>query len=443
MLSRGPFYQSIFIYSFFLFSGWPQCSLLILVILLSQQKECQSDFLADAVTSGLEVGATLGEVLSEAEFDYEKLKNIIKNLGSFFKVLGPAVSIVMGFFEGDSKELTAIKALSAETERRFDDIDNKLEHIQSVMEWNNCEDKFLGLESKIRLLSMRKKNIDKAEDQKKLSRMNIFLQAYDSYNEAGYSLYRLLGKDNALGKVCGKDLLTHTENDVRRTTIVLNGMLQLLMKAAEIEVAYWTLRNDSIAAEDLGESWAEIMPEMLDVSYEYIKLAKATWYEQVGKDINNVMHAHSSEKDKSKLATALYNVINDKYYWRHWFVYVAPFVSIGKSFHVNHCGGYHKVKLNGFDVVVASVPKEQKYQDKAHVKLIVSHTFTYTKKSWRPSPTKHAKDVVNGIRQRLGSKVKPCGLIAILNGYQGAAKVSDVKRYYHQELNRMNVFVFF
>ena len=327
----------------------------VVLVTTFSQTESLSDDQKAQITSGLEAGQAIGNYIKEGNFK-ESLKKIGTSVADYLGVVGPFVDIVLGFIPGpDSAELAYMKEMMKQIDTRFDRLDSRFNDIERLIDWNAVTVSFGALEQNIEAVIEEYEHVYEVPPEAAAIQKNIFVDRYDNdYENSGYKLYRAMVEPSGkFHENLGISVMRYTKNDLKKTQIFLLGVMQLLLQASKLEISYLHAKNFTPNAEFMTREWEtrleEVKTEFERIDYEVAQL----WHSQSGMDIDeySAMNSGMSNKD---FAHALKNKLNEKYYWRIWFVIVYNPISGSDNHYVHKHGGHHRYRQHGRNIIVAS-----------------------------------------------------------------------------------------
>lgn len=202
------------------------------------------------IRSGLDTGKAIGEAMEKKLFK-DSLEKIGKSIGGYLGMLGPFVSFVLGFIPGsESAELRYMKEMMTQIENRFDRIDSQLDDVKRLINWNPIRVKFGEIEQIIESMSMEFQHLYKGSTNylnAAESRKEHFVSTYKAdYHNSGYKLYRAIVSGGVFEIPLGDSIIDFTKYDRKKTQMFLFGIMQLLLQAAKVEIAYSQIQMQKI-----------------------------------------------------------------------------------------------------------------------------------------------------------------------------------------------------
>ena len=198
----------------------------IVMMAIFPQSESFSDTGKAQIRAGLDTGKAMGELMEKEEFT-KSLKNIGKSIGAYLGVLGPFMSVILGFIPGsESKELQFMKKMMKQIDTRFDRVDSRFDDIKRFVEWNPIRTVFGGIEQDILSMSNKYQLLYGAPPEATASRKEDFLSAYKTdYHNSGYKLYRAIVSGGVFEIPLGDSVMRYTKYDCKKTQMFLLGIM--------------------------------------------------------------------------------------------------------------------------------------------------------------------------------------------------------------------------
>ncbi|VDI52207.1 uncharacterized protein [Mytilus edulis] len=336
--------------------------MVILLLILPRPAVSISEEIREAVTSGLEIGKEIGELLSNKQFT-SSLAKIAKGIGPYLGALGPFVGIVLAFIPIESEELSFMKDMMKNIDNRLDQVDNRFNDIERLIKWNVVQVNFGQIEQRIKAVSREFEHIYNVPETAVQNQKELYIWSYKSdYQNSGTKLYQaIVLKQGTFQEDLGTSVLRYTKNYCYKTRIFLTGVMQLLLQAVKVELGFLSVINFTENADYFKLDWENRIQEVREKFEQIEKQCRFNYYLQSGKDIDEY-----SSKNKGlthdQFANGLYDHLSIKYYWRNWAV--ISYDPIGDDKHwAEVSGGYIKLRKNGRNIVVASVERSHPVMD--------------------------------------------------------------------------------
>ncbi|XP_052092943.1 uncharacterized protein LOC127729024 [Mytilus californianus] len=344
----------------------------------------------DHISSGLNAAKDIASVISNSTAFATGLVRIADKVAPFLGVVAPFISFVFGFIpKGPSAELLAIRNLHKDIDTRFDQVDRKFSDVKQLINWSSVKVQFSSIEQKINAVYRKYREMYQAPTNALAGEKQLFISNYESdFQNSGIKLY-----DGVLnvGRVFGDGLLvpcmTYTKYDRRKCSEFSSGILNLLLKSAELELAYLQLKGLSSNVDYHAKQWKTRIDQVRSAMSHADRTIASKYHDQSNAEIDRYALDHPGDKmNNHDWANNMYNSLSRKYYWRDWMVISYKDVT-GDDKHWNKvCGGYSKFRNHGRNILIASVDKRTRHLDntKAHSVVNAVHDHTSSKGHCRP-----------------------------------------------------------
>ncbi|CAC5365739.1 unnamed protein product [Mytilus coruscus] len=344
----------------------------------------------DHITSGLNAGKGIAEAVALSTALPAALTTVAASVVPFLGVIAPFLSFIFGFIhKGPSPELLAIRKLHKDIDTRFDQVDAKFADVKRLINWSTVKVQFSDIEQKINAVYRKYEEMYQAPSNALNGEKQLFISNYESdFQNSGIKLYD--GVMNA-GNVFGEGLLIpcmkYTQYDRRRCGTFSSGILKLLVRAAELELAYLQLKGLSENVDYHTKQWKSRFDHVRSAMSHADATIAAKYHDQSTIDIDRYALDHPGDKmNNHDWANNMYNFLTQKYYWRDWMVISYKDVTGGDKHWNRACGGYLKFRNHGRNIAVASVDKRTRHLDMTKAKAVVNavHDHTSHKGHCRP-----------------------------------------------------------
>ncbi|CAC5372190.1 unnamed protein product [Mytilus coruscus] len=345
----------------------------------------------DHISSGLNAAKLIASTISNSSSFATGLVKIADKVAPFLGVVAPFISFVFGFIpKGPSAELLAIRKLHKDVDTRFDQIDRKFSDVKQLIHWSTVKVQFSSIEQKINAVYRKYREMYQAPTNALHGEKKLFIRNYDSdFQNSGIKLYE--GVINA-GHVFGDGLLvpcmTYTHYDRRKCSEFSSGILNLLLKSAELELAYLQLKGLSSHNIDYhAKQWKTRMDHVRSAMSHADRTIVSKYHDQSNADIDRYALDHPGDKmNNHDWANNMYNSLSRKYYWRDWMVISYKDVTGGDKHWNKVCSGYSKFRNHGRNILIASVDKRTRHLDNTKAHSVVNAVHDYL--TQRALPTK-------------------------------------------------------
>lgn len=337
------------------------------------------------IKSGLEAGEAIARLLESKQFG-SSLSKITFSAGPYLGAVGAFVGFISALNPSESAELVYMKRMMKAIDRRLDLFDYQFDRIVRLITWSVIQVNFGQIEQKIKAMSLELEDLYNVPPSAVKNRKLIFIKKYDSdYQNSGLKLYLfIVQKYSTFQKNLGIAVMHFTKNDRRKTQIFLLGVMQLLLQAAKLELAYLSVHKYYSNAEYMKVRWTNRIQEVRQ-KFEHIdNQCKNEYHSESGKDIDEYSLGNRGKTNQS-FATELWKLLCSKYYWRDWVVVVYDPIWGYDHHTVRVSGGHIKFRKDGRNILVASVDKRHPVMNVGRAEQQmkkVSMTYLYRAKGW-------------------------------------------------------------
>lgn len=273
--------------------------------------------LTPSQTSQIQNGFNTAEKLAEKmdNLDFEGVTGaLIGSASSFLGALGPFVGLVLSFFGGDSPELSLIKKLFTQVENRFDQIDVQFAQLQRQVRFVPTQVHFTDLESNINAVQSELNTLSQVTNAAGYKyESNEFKHTFDrTYESAGVKLFNGIVHGGLTTGGIFHEFMLYSTYDRKETQRFMLGTLNLLMRAAALEMTYSEINNDPNQATKL-KNWEsrfnQVKSKMTAIDHEII----SHYHNQMITDVNDFAKQHpKGSLSNSDFSNQLYKKLTGK-----------------------------------------------------------------------------------------------------------------------------------
>ncbi|CAH1802456.1 unnamed protein product, partial [Owenia fusiformis] len=355
--------------------------LIVVVLVWIPERVCLEDFQdqKELIEAGMEGSAEFFSFIGEGDFK-SSMKALTTTFGPLMLSVGPFLSFVMNFIQGDSEELAFMKEMMKKIENRFDKVDARFDDIERMIDWTDVAVNFGQIEQKIMALTEVYRYLYKYSSSYKTAHRKLFIKAYESnYELSGLRLYQAVVSAGTFQENLGDSIVKFLEYDRSATQHFMLGVVKLLVQAVEIEQAYLQIEGAADIADDSRALWEKRMQEVKS-TFEKIDQSLTDGYlDQSLKDIKKYAIDNARDATSNEVfSKGLYEMLTTKFYWRDWLVVVYNPIEGSKNHFVKQCNGHILFRQNGRNIVVASVDKNAKPMDIAAAKTVIGEVARST-----------------------------------------------------------------
>ncbi|XP_052818485.1 uncharacterized protein LOC128244525 [Mya arenaria] len=288
---------------------------------------------------------------------------LVGKFSSFLGVLGPFVGLALSLFGGDSPELTLLKRLFTEVENRFDQIDVQFAQLRQQIAFIPTQVHFTDLESNINAVQSELITLSKVTNLAGYKyEAGEFKNTYDrTYESSGVKLFQGIVHGGLTTGGIFQEFMAHSGNDRRATQNFMLGTLNLLMRAAALEMTYAEINNDpnhALKQSAWADRFTQVKNKMVALDNEIVR----NYHTQMTRDVNDFATTHpKGGLSNTDFSSQLYSTLTKKFYWRDWFVVAAATYGTDKL--ISHACEYSQHDNHGRSIYIASVDKSKKVMD--------------------------------------------------------------------------------
>ena len=252
------------------------------------------------------------------EMDKVDLGNVANKLvtgvSGFLGAVGPFVGFALSFFSGPSPELELLKKMFTQVELRFDNVDRQFAQLRNAVSFVATQVHFTDLESNINAVQAELKTLSEVTSTAGYTaEAQEFIRTYDrTYESAGIKLYNSIYYGGLASGGLFDEFMKHSLYDRKQTQKFMIGCLNLLMRAASLEMTYAQLKhspNIAIKKGDWMTRFGNFKTKMLNIDNVIVR----HYHTQMITDINDLATQYPKEKlSNTDFATQLYNKLSSK-----------------------------------------------------------------------------------------------------------------------------------
>ncbi|XP_071180179.1 uncharacterized protein [Mytilus edulis] len=274
----------------------------------------------ETTTKALEAGKGIAEFLEKKEFA-DVLKKIGTNVGPYLSAIGPFIGFVSAVLQTESAELAYMKKVMKYIDSRFDEMDKRFDSIEQLIKWNVVQVNFGQIEQRIKAMAREYRYLYIVPPIAVKNRKKIYVSIYESdYQNSGTKLYQsIVNKQGMFQEDLGTSVLRYTDSDRKKTHLFLRGVMQLLLQAIKIELAYLFSYKYNHNANFMKLQWINRTDEVRTKFKQIDDQCIEAYLAKSKKDIDE-FSAKNYGKPNKQFATELYNLLAGKYFWRDWIV---------------------------------------------------------------------------------------------------------------------------
>ena len=308
------------------------------------------------IKDGLSLAEKLGNIMASSDFQ-KTITAYFQATGPFLSAVGPLVSLAFGFVGTESAELAAIKRLSERVDEGFNRIDSHFGDIKREFKWLIQAFKIDRIEGNIKAVQRSFKHLPTVPSYAYEDQKQIFINIYEEiFDDSGTKLCSSILNGNL---VYGKGLLEsfneHTQYDRKRYQTFTIGLLQLLLTASKLQLAYMELKYPM-----LRNYYETVWKKCLDdVGYKIAKVdEEIVWNsERRSKEDIDKFAENNPRLNNKEFGKQLFDLLTKKYYWLDWLVVVYSPIRGFDNHCIGACNSYLKFSFYGRNILVSHVSK--------------------------------------------------------------------------------------
>ena len=373
-------------------------------ICLTIQARTDSDHVKGIkIKAGIESGNAIINALGSPHFG--KIGDIARNIAPFLGAAGPFLSLFLTFT--NSPELQYMKREFAKVEANFGKMFNRLDRVENLIMEKGLKAQYAADEKQILHLWNELQNMRTSQGKRQIdTHKRSFLREYKSQQPL-FNLWHGMAGSGILSDQIPSTAMKYLDYDRKKVQILMKGVFSLILKGVEIELAYYMLKGDNHTYNARLSAWEQNVIKVVDKMLNYDQKVANEWKDQSGKDLDSKL-AQWDGWSQSGFADNLRKFLKDKYYWRDWFVIAYDPIKGSDVHWVKWCGGHHRFRSHGRNVVVASVDENKSYPDLATIRSDLGAVSTKTchRGAWASPPScnhHRAKDIYNSLPYKYNS----------------------------------------
>ena len=312
-----------------------------------------------AVDYGIQAGTELAQAIADSDFK-RTMGKLATKIGPYLGMAGPAIGILFSILgsEQDSPELTYMRRMFDRMEIRFSQIDDKLDNIANMIDWNSINCAFRDHELNIRDLQNSLDQFYRATNNNSAySYREIFVHKYrNDYNGAAFKIFdainnNLLTTGNVITKVIR--IYDYDRKDIQ---VFMLGITKLIIQGSQIEMAYYKFEHPHVL-NDQKTIWTNRMNDMRRTMVDADRKVVDDYNTAAKNDALKIVRDYSNQSN-GRIADKIFDKLKRKYYWRNWFVAVYDPISGFDNHCITYCSGGHQFRYHGHNLWYASNPKD-------------------------------------------------------------------------------------
>ena len=265
------------------------------------------------IQSGFDAATHLFDKMDGLQFD-GVVGSLIGSTSSFLGAIGPFVGFVLSLFQSPNTLSSQLKAVYTKLDGRFDNVDRQLVALKAQIKFLPAEIQFNQWESNIYSLLTRFELLAAAKNSAgHTSESDSFKKTFHNvYRDAGGQLAGAVINGHLTSGRLFDAFLSKNEYDRKQTQKFMLGTLNLLMRAAYLELTYRQLKHMDVAA--LRRTWITRFTNIKTQMQNVDKAAVSHYHTQMVTDVDNFATQYQSGGSLSNTAfsSQLYSKLTTK-----------------------------------------------------------------------------------------------------------------------------------
>ena len=327
------------------------CLILLLAVSAVRSRRVTEDE-KQKMRRGIDAGKTFVNVLKTTK----KFTDVLTKMGSamapWLEGFGILTDLIGSFMPEDNALLNEIRKGFDEVNKRLDEIKEEIKAVKEAIKWATVKVDFAQIEKNIRLLdqilteALAAPNPDHGKSH--------FIEIYKKdYDQAGTRLYiSIVNNDQIVSDniVAAGMHFTKYRRDVMED--YMRGLIALMMMSANIELAYERFNEEDRGMEAIWKGKLDDTKTALGKAEDTLVNA---WKELVRTEAVEMVEKHRGWAFQN-IAKVMTTFFADKYYWRHWFVFIYDEVwGFGNHAVTQSENIYVWFRQSGHNFIVASI----------------------------------------------------------------------------------------
>ncbi|PAA78884.1 hypothetical protein BOX15_Mlig001364g3, partial [Macrostomum lignano] len=272
-----------------------------------------------------------------------------------FTFVTSVIDLIQHLQGTESAEMKFLREQFAQVHAKLDSISLQLDDVKRLIEWRTTRVMYANYETFIIAASSILNNYVAAPESSREVLKRQFIAAFQHNPLAPLKLYQaIVEKDFVIAENLAAAVVHYTQNHRRHVINFLLAMQRLIMRGAQLEIAYEKMVHGDGAGNVAKTVWNGRMEKLLIRMMRLENEIKSKYHSQMTSDIGGVIlnNRHLSNKDFSG---HMYRFLADKFDRRYWIALSYKDVSGGDKHWVSYCGGDARFRTHGGrNVVVAS-----------------------------------------------------------------------------------------
>lgn len=341
---------------------------LILILCLLIGKTANENALIKNVTDILNTAKALDN--GNGSF-VDKINNVGNFAEKFTEMIAPALlSLRAEKMSGGEKSTNSLdsrllKNLMIQVDREFKGLSVKLENLIHKMEEHRIQMQLGNTEQKIRVAAQELEILHSVPADAFSEQVRLFILNYESdFQNSAKKLFHSVMSENSIFYQSMFDIaLPLTQYNRQAMQLFMMSVLKLLLQGVNVEMSYLIVKNYSESYKYMKHDWGQKIKQVTNHITQIDQVVKSKWREQAEADVIQMAETKRG-LDHYSFVHLMYNHLQNKYPWRHWFAVVYDPIDGPDKHWMSTCGGFTLFRFHGRNIVVASVDENKPYMDR-------------------------------------------------------------------------------
>lgn len=315
------------------------------------------------VTSVLNTAKTLDDI--NGSF-VDKIKSVDAMAETFTEMIAPALNNLKEEKTDDFllTNTKLLKRLLIEVDRRFKELSFDFQDMMQKLEEQRIQTQLGITEQKIRVAAQELELLHSVPTEAFSEQVQLFILNYESdfQNSAKKLLYSLREDNNMFHRSIFDIAIPLTLYNRETMQLFMMNILKLLLQGVNVEMSYLIVKNYTESYKFMKRDWGKKIKQVTKHMTKTDQFVRSKWRKQAEIDVTQMAET-KHYLDHYSFAHVVYNHLQNKYPWRHWFTVVYDPIDGSDNHWMSTCGGFTKFRFHGRNIVVASVEDNKPYID--------------------------------------------------------------------------------
>ncbi|XP_061166899.1 uncharacterized protein LOC133175799 [Saccostrea echinata] len=294
----------------------------------------------------------------------DKIKSVGAMAETFTEMIAPALKNLKEETSTHplSTDSSLLKRLLIEVDRQFKSLSMDFKGMMQRLEEQRIQIQLGITEQKIRVAAQELELLHSIPAEAFSEQVQLFILNYESdfQNSAKKLLYSIMNENNLFHRSIFNIAIPLTSYNAELMQLFMMNMLKLLLQGVNVEMSYLIVKNYSESYKFMKRDWGKKIREVTQHMTKVDQIVRSKWREQAEIDVIQMADT-KDDLDHYSFAHLIYNHLQNKYPWRHWFTVVYDPIDGSNKHWMSTCGGFTKFRFHGRNIVVASVDENKPY----------------------------------------------------------------------------------